>query len=279
MSYRRCAAAWLARAGCLCAQVLWVLRFGSWPNGRCAHEPRSQATGRPRPDGLLPVPGDRYLHCPQHDRRLRCTGDGLHRRFGVRRVATQRGADRSAAQCRSVRHGRRFAVYRALGRPLRAPAADPVLPAAVGCRHAAFGRQPEPFATGAVARPDRPGHRRHPGQQQRDRRRVFQPPLARPGGQPAIHRLCPGRDPGRAAGGVAVDSLGLALGVPVRRHRHLAGDPPGAALAPRIPGLSPGPAAGRCPGANQSPGRAPGPSATAANARGSGTRAGRRQRF
>ena len=74
-----------------------------------------------------------------------------------------------------------------------------LLPRAFRARHAALGPEPDlPGKLALLRGCHRPGHRRHPGQQQRDCQRVRQQALAQPGGQPAIHRPMPWARPSAA---------------------------------------------------------------------------------
>ncbi len=91
-------------------------------------KPRRPAGHRRRRHEPLPGARGRALRRPQHARRVRRAGDGLHRVRGGPGVEPVRRPAGRAAERGAVRHGRGLAVRRALGGPVRPPRDHPALP-------------------------------------------------------------------------------------------------------------------------------------------------------
>ncbi len=178
----------------------------------------------------------------QHGRRLRRARHGLRRIGGGRPLVARRRGTRLPAQRGAGRHGLRLAVPRALGGPVGAPAAGRGRPRAGRRRHDRLGLRGVAARARPAALRHRPGHRRHHGEQLRDRRGVRVEAVARPRDRAAVggvlHR-CGRRRPDRRP----PDSRGgLARGLPPRRAgdaRARARDTGLAARIDRFPGLAP----------------------------------------
>lgn len=191
------------------------------------------------------------MRAPRHPRRLRRAGHVLHRENRLRRMASRFRHPRPPAQQRTGRNGPGRTARRPLGRPNRPKAGHPGRPDRRRRGHDPLLGQPEPAATGSTPPSHRRRHRRCSRLQQRHRRRVRLPPLARSGRQSQLHGVRRGRDDRRRLVGRPHRPLRVALGVPGRRTRHPRRRPPRPPAPAGIARLPPQQETRRRPGPGQ----------------------------